>query len=459
MFSKKVDEQEAYSMINAITNKEIKEAMFDIDDNKALGPDGFTAKFFKKHGMLLEMMSVKQGLRQEDPLSPYLFTIVMEVFNLILQQEILRNGRFKYHYVCKELEITHLCFADDLLVLCHGDVNSVIVFKKALEKFSTVSILGVPLVSKKIGVKDSKGLIDKVKARIQYWKNKSLSYAGRTQLIASVLSSIQAGVFGRWKNSWIWRSLFDLRIRARENIVYKIGNGKNASVWHDRWSEKPFLDSIVSRREIYSAGFSNNADVEDKPVWKTKKWNFKACSCNQAWKDIRILSDQVHWWKVIWFSQNIPRQAFVFWMAMKKKKLVTQDKLALCMLTEDSHNHFFLNVSIQRKLTIASTVYHIWQERNFRVFQKKERSPSILCQVIRDNVKCRLLSLKVKNSKAVKDVEEVWKITMNIKPGGVLLGVTVLMNASFLVQFGLGRKLASYVWYYERSNSGERTIR
>ncbi|GKE72197.1 hypothetical protein Tco_1534238, partial [Tanacetum coccineum] len=62
--------------------------------------------------------------------------------------------------------------------------------------------------------------------------------------------------------------------------------------------------------------------------------------------------------------------------------------------------------SIVRRLTIASTVYHLWQERNFRMFQKKERSPVILYKVIRDNVRCRLLSLKVKNSKSVKDVEE-----------------------------------------------------
>ncbi|GKD82445.1 RNA-directed DNA polymerase, eukaryota, reverse transcriptase zinc-binding domain protein, partial [Tanacetum coccineum] len=179
-----------------------------------------------------------RGLRKGDPLSPYLFTLVMEVFNLIIQQEIKENRRFKYHHGCKELEITHLCFTDDLLVLCHGDVNSVNVIKKALDKFSSVSglchnlgkstifcgsmdratiddilhilpfkkgkipvrYLGAPLVSKKIGVKDCKGLIDKVKSRVQDWKNNSLSYAGRTQLIASVLSSIQV----------YWASVFKL---------------------------------------------------------------------------------------------------------------------------------------------------------------------------------------------------------------------------------------------------------
>ncbi|GKD05457.1 RNA-directed DNA polymerase, eukaryota, reverse transcriptase zinc-binding domain protein, partial [Tanacetum coccineum] len=47
LFSKKIDSQEANRMIGEVTNEEIKYAIFDIDDNKAAGPDGYTAKFFK----------------------------------------------------------------------------------------------------------------------------------------------------------------------------------------------------------------------------------------------------------------------------------------------------------------------------------------------------------------------------------------------------------------------------
>nr|GEY08298.1 RNA-directed DNA polymerase, eukaryota, reverse transcriptase zinc-binding domain protein [Tanacetum cinerariifolium] len=168
-------------------------------------------------------------LTQGDPLSPYLFTLLVEVFNLIFIKKISKDKRFKYHFACKGFKITHLCFANDLIVLCHGDVHSVNVVKEVLDTCSKLSglhphlskstlfcgsmdrmtidailnilpfksgkfpvrYLGVPLVAKKIGVKDYKGLIDKVKARIIDWKNNNLSYAGSTQLIASVLSSIQ----------------------------------------------------------------------------------------------------------------------------------------------------------------------------------------------------------------------------------------------------------------------------
>nr|GEY81447.1 hypothetical protein [Tanacetum cinerariifolium] len=169
-------------------------------------------------------------LRQRDPISPYLFTIVMEVFSLILASKVKRSNVFKSHKGCRELKMTHLSFADDLLVFCHGDVNSIYVIKDTLLEFSRVSgllpnlgksviffgsvkendkmaimqalpfkvdklpvkYLGIPLLAKRLGIKDCTCLVDKVKNRVMDWKNKSLSYAGRLQLIALVLSAMQA---------------------------------------------------------------------------------------------------------------------------------------------------------------------------------------------------------------------------------------------------------------------------
>ncbi|GKG20243.1 hypothetical protein Tco_0380044, partial [Tanacetum coccineum] len=48
IFTKKITEREANYMVRPVTDKEIKDAMFSINDNKAPGPDGFSAKFFKK---------------------------------------------------------------------------------------------------------------------------------------------------------------------------------------------------------------------------------------------------------------------------------------------------------------------------------------------------------------------------------------------------------------------------
>ncbi|GJW05972.1 ribonuclease H-like domain-containing protein [Tanacetum coccineum] len=40
--------EEAEEMVKEVSDKEIKEAMFDIEDNRAPGPDGFSSVFFKK---------------------------------------------------------------------------------------------------------------------------------------------------------------------------------------------------------------------------------------------------------------------------------------------------------------------------------------------------------------------------------------------------------------------------
>ncbi|GKB26461.1 RNA-directed DNA polymerase, eukaryota, reverse transcriptase zinc-binding domain protein [Tanacetum coccineum] len=76
-----------------------------------------------------------RGLRQRDPISPCLFTLVMEVFNMIMIKNVNESSFFKYHYGCKDLKLTHMCFADDLLVLCNGDKESLEVIKRSLEEF------------------------------------------------------------------------------------------------------------------------------------------------------------------------------------------------------------------------------------------------------------------------------------------------------------------------------------
>ncbi|KAJ9561655.1 hypothetical protein OSB04_006815 [Centaurea solstitialis] len=169
-----------------------------------------------------------RGIRQGDPLSPYLFTLVMEGFSLFFRRCIDEAASFGFHAGCADLDITHLCFADDLFVFTYGDVGSVEVLKKALHLFAKhsglsanlqksevffsnvqvdtqhailnclpfsmgslpIRYLGVPLSPVTLKVADYGVLISKVKARIGNWKSKFLSFAGRKQLITSVLQSL-----------------------------------------------------------------------------------------------------------------------------------------------------------------------------------------------------------------------------------------------------------------------------
>ena len=52
--------------------------------------------------------------------------------------------------------------------------------------------LGVPLSTKKMSVMQWYPLIDKIRARINSWTARKLSYAGRTQLVQTVLFGVQS---------------------------------------------------------------------------------------------------------------------------------------------------------------------------------------------------------------------------------------------------------------------------
>ncbi|GJZ84343.1 RNA-directed DNA polymerase, eukaryota, reverse transcriptase zinc-binding domain protein [Tanacetum coccineum] len=59
-----------------------------------------------------------RGLRHGDPISPYIFTIVMDMLNLIMKDEIRKERNFKFHFGCKQLRIT--IYALLMISLCYA---------------------------------------------------------------------------------------------------------------------------------------------------------------------------------------------------------------------------------------------------------------------------------------------------------------------------------------------------
>ena len=62
------------------------------------------------------------GLRQGDPLPPYLFVIGMEVFSILVDEAVDGGFLSRYNIANKHdenMRITQLLFADDTLVFCN----------------------------------------------------------------------------------------------------------------------------------------------------------------------------------------------------------------------------------------------------------------------------------------------------------------------------------------------------
>jgi hypothetical protein len=96
------------------------------------------------NGEMHGFFQATRGIRQGDPLSPYLFVLAMEGLTGIINQSV-QGSAFKYHWRCKPTKLTHICFADDLMLFCHADPDSIMVLKSSLDKFSTLSGLTINL--------------------------------------------------------------------------------------------------------------------------------------------------------------------------------------------------------------------------------------------------------------------------------------------------------------------------
>lgn len=84
----------------------------------------------------------RRGLRQGDPLSPFLFAICLEALSRSLKC-MSTSPAFGFHPKCKHLNITHLAFADDLLLFSRGDVRSVSMLMNCLNKFGDTAGLRI----------------------------------------------------------------------------------------------------------------------------------------------------------------------------------------------------------------------------------------------------------------------------------------------------------------------------
>ncbi|XP_022015024.1 uncharacterized protein LOC110914542 [Helianthus annuus] len=318
-----------------------------------------------------------RGLRQGDPLSPYLFTLVMEVLTAILHHSLRIDSSFKFHNKCEKHQIINLCFADDLFLFARGEIASARYIMNSISKFAKMSgllpnnqkstvffcnvpsyfksailnimpfkegslpvrYLGVPLISSGLLYRDCNVLLEKLDKKIMHWRNKLLSFAGRVQLIVSVLSSMHifwSSVFmlpsrvvleleakmrnflwsqdmgfqkGKAKVSWKavclpkyeggWYSYEEevfvgglgscLHVK-RDFFWIDIGNGTLASAWYDRWSDIGPLGEFISPRVISNAGFRLEDSVSD--IQANGQWKWPV-----AWRDlfpVLIQLDHVH---------------------------------------------------------------------------------------------------------------------------------------------------------------------
>ncbi|GJQ89910.1 RNA-directed DNA polymerase, eukaryota, reverse transcriptase zinc-binding domain protein [Tanacetum coccineum] len=382
-----------------------------------------------------------RGLRQGDPISPYLFTLVMEVLNLIMIKNIEAEGNFKYHAGCKELKITHLCFADDLMVLCHGDSQSISIVKNSLNEFSNYSgllpnlkkstvffgsikenlkndllkispfsigvlpmkYLGVRLLAKCLGVNDCKGLIEKT-----YWASVYLIPKTVVKEIDKVMKNFlwdnRGNNSGRakiaWKNIWkivvqsetLWVKWVN-RVKLKGRNVWDIETDDS-----DSWGWRKLMEL---REKIRPHVFHNIGNGKSTSIWYDR-WNQCGPLSNiinrrdiydARLKTTDCVADMIEERRWKWPSECLESK-----IMMDSATCDWDDIIGKLKLMHSKNNI----KSILRKVG----VYAIWREMNLRIFQDKKRTEEVVTKEITEDIKWKLLGFTVKKSKDVSIVYE-----------------------------------------------------
>ncbi|XP_019252629.1 PREDICTED: uncharacterized protein LOC109231421 [Nicotiana attenuata] len=149
----------------------------------------------------------KRGLRQGDPISPLIFVICMEYFTRIMQQVTTIQG-FEFHTKCRGLKLNHLCFADDVLLFCKGEMASVMLMLRGLAAFSEATGLRTNaaksnIYSANMNEQDLVDLCDLTGYKRGYVQQDWLAINGKYTIKSGY--SWKQGRREKWESSrWVW---------------------------------------------------------------------------------------------------------------------------------------------------------------------------------------------------------------------------------------------------------------
>ncbi|XP_055960979.1 uncharacterized protein LOC126672148 [Mercurialis annua] len=169
------------------------------------------------------------GIRQGDPISPYLFVLCVERLSHLINKAC-SNKQWKPLSMGRHCPgLSHLFFADDLLLFSEASYEQVEIINSILDTFRSSAgqrvnkdktkvhfstnvpnatknaldhnlgfqatedlgtYLGVPLIHGRYSKRHCTGVMESIMTRLSSWNARSLSLAGRSTLIKSVISSI-----------------------------------------------------------------------------------------------------------------------------------------------------------------------------------------------------------------------------------------------------------------------------
>ncbi|GJX63483.1 sucrose synthase [Tanacetum coccineum] len=175
----------------------------------------------------------------------------------------------------------------------------------------------------------------------------------------------------------------------------------------------------------------------DKVVWRNNMGRHKEFSAFAVWNDIRSDSKLMIQW-------GIRRERIICSVCSAKKCLTAisifsfecdfpkevWSRLKGMVRLDHAPNSWYdildylmkrpINKSIWsilQRLVLGASVYIMWQERNLRTFQSRRRSFEEVCNLIKDAVRLRVMSLSLIPSAQVFDAAKIWNFHVSFDMG------------------------------------------
>ncbi|GJW96580.1 RNA-directed DNA polymerase, eukaryota [Tanacetum coccineum] len=307
-----------------------------------------------------------KGLKQGDPLSPFLFILIMESLHLSFQR-VVDARMFKGITLSSSLMLSHMFYADDVIFVgqwCDDNINTLV---QVLECFFHASglhinmnkskLMGVLVDDEKVKQAASKlgclilkppfsylgskvggsmhriqawnEVVDRVYARLSKWKMKTLSIGGRLTLLKSVLGSMPI------YHMSIFRVPMSV-LRRLESIRSHFFNGHDPNSKRTSWVK---WKNVLASKEKGGLGVSSlyalNRGLMFKWVWRfftqnTSLWSrvIKAIHGEDGKVGKQVKSAFPSYWMDIVHEINVLKNQGINLLNCMQMKLGNGDKTA-----------------------------------------------------------------------------------------------------------------------------------
>ena len=267
-----------------------------------------------------------------------------------------------------------------------------------------------------------------------------------------------------WFDNWhkLGPLCYVLSPREISNAGYNIKDKVSEVIVNDNWNwPADWLNMIPQLNE--SPVLKLVRGKKDEVHWLN--FNGKIVPFDVSQVSSSLISNEpiVEWYELVWFQNRIPSHCFILWLAilgrlrtqdrMKKWKDTSEFCCVFCNNQIDSHSHLFfeckypnevwnlikikVNMSHRpgnwieiikefqsslkrksienfiKKMALAASVYHIWNERNKRLFGKQRNSVDVTVKIIMDDIRLKIFSLNMGYLGLNEEICKKWNVPVN----------------------------------------------